>query len=498
MEELITTSFVEEGWPRSFVEKQLGLYLAWAMRQEQAIRPTKATVAYIEETESIPCLLQENGIDDAETMTALVNMFGLKFKKLDFGTAKEIGLIDVIVAENAYAIEGKTIEGLLQIKDVPIEEFENKNYTLINNCGINSMVSYIDSNFSAYLDGLYTKLEADQSDNVAVIVKVLNRDDISDDDKIRFIKKQTQQGRIDDASKLKTDSALVLAVKANWILPSWGNAAAIWNRNNDKSLDVFWDYVNTPSCYQTLAKKNSRGVAWTKDESWGKIFAEEKKLSDEAMSSLLAGMDKGIISSYAGKNATPSRIERLIRGGRIKFSKKLYIALRDIDNGSHIALVAMCIKDFCGEYEDGLINKDDARQMLSLELFDQQYLPLVANTLKHLIVDSEELATDIAGKINISNFAEIDESVLDSALSFITPDSLQCKVIQHIGGNADNIRERLRRMSEPYKKLGELGARPHVKQWEGVNSFIEFLKSKGVVSSTSERPDGTIQANTTH
>ena len=53
-------------------------------------------------------------------------------------------------------------------------------------------------------------------------------------------------------------------------------------------------------------------------------------------------------------------------------------------------------------------------------------------------------------------------------------------------------------MSEPYKKLGELGTRPHIKQWEGVDSFIEFLKSKGVVSSTSERPDGTIQANTTH
>jgi hypothetical protein len=496
MEELITTSFVEEGWPRSFVEKQLGLYLAWAMRQERAIMPMKATVAYIEETESIPRLLQENEIDGAETMTALMNMFGLKFKKLDFGTAKEIGLIDVVIAENAYAIEGEMIKGLLQIKDVPLEEFENKNYTLINNCGINSMISYVDSNFFTYLDRLYTKLEADQSDNVAVIAKVLNRDDISDDDKIRFIKKQTQQGRIDDVSKLKTDSALGLAVKANWILPTWNNAAAIWNRNKD-NLDVFWEYVNNPSCYQTLAKKNSRRVAWTEDEGWGKYFAEEDKISEEAMSSLLNGMDKGFISSYSGKNATPSRIERLIRGGRIKFSKKLYITLREIDNGSHITLAAMCIKDFCGEYEDGLINKDDARKMLSLRVFNQQYLPLVANTIKHLIVDSEELAIDIASKINISNYAEIDESVLDSALSFITPDSLQCKVIQHIGGNTDNIRERLRRMSEPYKKLGELGTRPHIKQWEGLDSFIEFLKSKGVVSSTSERTDGTIQVNTT-
>lgn len=497
IEELIDTSFIEEGWPRSFVERQLGLYLAWSMRQERLIMPTQKIVVYVEETESFPVLLKENGIVATEAMAALVKAWGLKFKELDFCAAKEIGLIDVIIAENAYAIEGRMIKGLLQINDVPIEEFENKNYSLISNCGINSIVDYIDSNFPKYLEGLYLRLEGDQNDDVAAILKVLNRDDISDDDKIRFMKKQTQQGRIDDASKLKTDSALVLAVKANWILPTWNNAVEIWNRNKD-NLDVFWEYVNNPYCYQTLAKKNSRGIAWAEDESWGKDVAEEEKLSDEAMACLLAGMDKGIISSYSGKNATPSRIERLVRGGRIKFSKELYIALRDIGNGSHITLAAMCIKDFCGEYEDGLINKDDARQLLSLGVFNQHYLPLVANTIKHLIVDSEELATDMAGKININNYAEIDESVLDSALSFITPDSLQCKVIQHIGGNSDNIRERLRRMSEPYKKLGELGTRPHIPKWEGIDSFVEFLKSKGVVSSTSERPDGTIQANTTH
>ena len=496
MEELITTSFVEEGWPRSFVEKQLGLYLAWVMRQEQAIIPTKAIVNYIEETESIPRLLQENEIDDAETMTALVKMFSLKFKRLDFGTAKGIGLIDVIIAENAYAINGEMIKGLLQASGVSVEEFENKNYSLISNCGINSIVSYIDSNFPKYLEGLYLGLEGDQNDDVAAIVKVLNRDDISDDNKISFIKKQSPQGRIDDAKKLKSDKALVLAVKADWILPSWSNAAEIWSRNKD-NLDVFWEYVNTPSCYQTLSKRNSRGVAWTEDESLGKIFAEEKKLSDEAMSSLLAGMDKGIISSYSGKNATPSRIERLVRGGRIKFSKKLYIALRDIGNGSHITLAAMCIKDFCGGYEDGLMNKEDAIQLLSLEVSNQQYLPLVANTLKQLIVDFEELATEVASKVNVSNYAEIEEGVLDSVLSFLKPDSLQCKVIQHIGGTADEIRERLRRMKEPYRKLGEFGTRPHVQKWEGLDLFIDFLKSKEVISSTSERVDGTIQVNTT-
>lgn len=496
MEELITTSFIEEGWQRSFVEKQLGLYLVWAIRHEQAVTSTKVIVNYIEETRSFPLLLQENEIANAEMMTTLVKMFGLKFKQLDFGIAKKIGLIDVIIAENAYAINSEMIKGLLQIKSIPIEEFWVKSYTLISNCGIDSIVSYVDSNFIKYLDELYISLEVDQSDNIADIVKVLNRDDISDDDKVRFIEKQTQQGRIDDVARLKTDSALALAVKTSWILPSWNNAVKIWKRNED-NLDVFWAYVNNPSCYQVLSNRNSRGIKWAEDECWAKVFAEEKKLSDEAMFGLLAGMDKGIISSYSGRNATPSRIECLIRGRRIKFSKQLYVTLRKIGNGSHITLAALCIKDFCGEYEDGIIDKDETLQLLSVEALGRQHLPLVANTLKELVVDSEELTSDIAEKINIDNFSEIDESVLDSALSFITPESLQCKVIQHIGGSAEEIRGRLRRMKEPYRKLGELGMRPHIQKWEGVDLFTDFLRSKGIVSSVSNRVDGTIQVNTT-
>ena len=423
-------------------------------------------------------------------------MFGLKFKQLDFGIAKKIGLIDVIIAENAYAINSEMIRGVLQIKGIPIEEFGVKSYTLISNCGIDSIVSYVDSNFIKYLDELYISLEADQGDNIADIVKVLNRDDISDDDKVRFIEKQTQQGRIDDVARLKTDSALALAVKTSWILPSWNNAVKIWNRNKD-NRDVFWAYVNNPSCYQVLSNRNSRGIKWAEDECWAKVFAEEKKLSDEAMSGLLAGMDKGIISSYSGRNATPSRIECLIRGRRIKFSKQLYVTLRKIGNGSHITLAALCIKDFCGEYEDGIIDKDETLQLLSVEALGRQHFPLVANTLKELVVDSEELTSDIAEKINIDNFSEIDESVLDSALSFITPESLQCKVILHIGGSAEEIRGRLRRMKEPYRKLGELGMRPHIQKWEGVDLFTDFLRSKGIVSSVSNRVDGTIQVNTT-
>lgn len=96
MAELIETSVSGDGWPREFVEKQLGLYVAWTMRQEKAVIPSNIVKEYVAKTAAMPQLLRDNGIDDVETMTAFVRQFNLKFAVLDFKLAQEIGFIDVV------------------------------------------------------------------------------------------------------------------------------------------------------------------------------------------------------------------------------------------------------------------------------------------------------------------------------------------------------------------------------------------------------------------
>ena len=127
---------------------------------------------------------------------------------------------------------------------------------------------------------------------------------------------------------MNTVNALNLAIKLDWLQASWNNAVDVWKRNED-DLNPFWEFVGRESCYTKLSEKNSRGISWKKDAWWAKRFAEteEKMLPTVAMSALLAGMSKGIIADYSGANATPERIECLVRDGRIKFSKALYLSL---------------------------------------------------------------------------------------------------------------------------------------------------------------------------
>lgn len=496
MRELIETSRTEEGWTRSFVEKQLGLYIAWALKQDRGIVLDQNVKEYIEETATIPCLLQENGIDSSEDMYSFVKIFSLRFKVLDCDEAKQTGFLDVVISECAYAIDGAMIMNLLRASGMAVGDFQTKNFSTIRGCAISPVINYVDAEFKTYLDNLYMRLESTQEDSEASILHVLNRDDLSDDDKQQFIKKQSTNGRIRNAKQLQSNASLALCVKLDWIVPSWSNAVDIWNRNKD-DRSLFWLYANRPSTYTVLAEKNSRGVEWKRDAFWAKHFAEAKQLTDEAMNSLLAGMTRGIIEDYSGANATPKRIEYLVRGNRIRYSVSLYRSLRGLGNDSHITLAAWFIKDFCETMESGSPNADDVQKLLASEHLHRRNMPLLVNTLKDIIVSRNDLAGQVAEKVNSGNYYQLDENVLGAIVEHVTPESLQCKIIQHIGGSSDQIRDRLKRMAEPYSKLGELGCHPQFFKWDGFESFVEFLKEKGIISSTSEKENGKIQVNTT-
>lgn len=273
MAELIETSVLGDGWPREFVEKQLGLYVAWTMRQEKAVVPSNIVKEYVVQTAAMPQLLRDNGINDVETMTAFVRQFDLKFEVLDFKLAQETGFIEVVISECAYLLDANMLKGILNAKGIDVSDFEKKNYSVIKSCGIKQLVDYVDREFKTYLDNVYLQLESQQEDSIENIAFVFNRDDLGEDDITRFVEKQSKQGRIDDAKKLVSDRALALCIRLKWLVPTWNNAAEVWNRNTDDET-LFWEYVNDIDCYSVLSQKNSHGIAWEEDEHLAKRLAE--------------------------------------------------------------------------------------------------------------------------------------------------------------------------------------------------------------------------------
>lgn len=493
---LIAFATEGEGMPREMVERQLGYYISWVLRRGKNTVIAPEVRTFVENTLDIADILTAQAIKSPEDQTAFIEKFGVKFNAIDFFSVKASGLLDVIVSHNAYAINGNMLKGVLSEMGESVEDFCRRSWTLICSSKVSALVAYVKREFSVYLREVYLKQTSVQEDDEDAILSLVNQDDVVDTDKKLFLSKQWRKSRISNVKKIMSPETLKLCIDSDWVLPSWSNAAEIWNRDkDDKSL--FWEYVGREECYSCLATKNSREISWDKDQNWAKRFVEEKNLSDEAMSCLLLGMAKGIIPDYTGINATPKRIEYLVKGHRIGYSGSLYENLKGLNNDSHIVLAALCINEFCNAYTDGDITVPDAIKLLASEYLDSRYFVFVINTLKEIIIENEELRRVVAQEVNVGNFNKIDEQVLGAIVEYVKLESLQCKIIQHIGGTVIEIRERLKMMPEPYSKLGDKGCRPLVPQWNGLEEFLEFLKNKGVVSSFVSVEDRKMQVNTT-
>lgn len=493
--ELITFSTEGDGLPREVVECQLGYYISWVLHSGASASIAVEVRKFIEDTANISDILQVQGVVTSEEQAAFVKMFGVKFNVLDFKAAKASGLLEVVVSHNAYAMSSDMLKGVLSENGEVVEDFDRRSWTIISTCNVSKLVEYVNATFAEYLRLVYLKQNLIQEDAEGAVLKMLNRGDVDDADKKMFLSKQWRKSRIANAKAIVTPEALRFCVDNDWILPSWSNAAEIWNRSKGNRTP-FWVYVGRQECYKELSQKGSRGIAWKEDEWWAKSFAESNELSDDAVVALLQGMDKGVLSSYTGQNATPDRIQRLARAGRIQYSSTLFKQLKAIENDSHIVFAALLVRDFCAEYNEGLIDASDAIKLLKCDCLNRRNVPLLANTLRRFIITNENVATATARLLNEGNYRDVDEGVLDAALSSLVPESLQCKVIQRLAGTTDDIRERLGKMKDPYSRLAGSGCRPELPFWNGLIEFLEFLERVGVVSTIDPPKNGKVQVNT--
>ena len=122
----------------------------------------------------------------------------------------------------------------------------------------------------------------------------------------------------------------------------------------------------------------------------------------------------------------------------------------------------------------------------------------MVKTLQEWFVKVRVLTKELALKVDANNFGMFESSILDAVITDIASPELQCKIIQFLDGDIDVIRERLTRLNEPYQRLGRPKSRPIIPYWPERESFINFLKQKGVVSSTSNKEGDKIQVNTTN
>ncbi len=479
--------------PRGTLYSLVGFYLRRYLEDgEGALNPS--VKRFLEEDAKVRKVLGPAGLETPEAFTQLINKAQLCFSTVDTIKINNEALCKIADNLCAYRLDLYNIERVVGVEHR--EALQRANLSTIIDCGNTTLRKYVQDNFESYVDNVYDKLECQQQEKTECVLEVLNRPDLPTNTKKRFLDKQDKHFEIKNVQDIQAQDAVQLVLYGNFLSVSWENIvnAGIVLGSAEKVVS----FVSAPAISDCLANMKC-DLPWGRVYNVAKALAESNELADEALDKLLRQLPQGLIVDYQGTTATPLRVQLLVKSRRISFSTELYNRLKSSGTGSQTTLAALDFKEMDKALEKEEISPMDIEVV---DLFNSGLLSSASERIAFLrfadqIAKEEDLAATVANHISSYNYKKLPIPVLDACVEYVTPLSLQCKIIQHLGGSADEIRERLKKMEEPYRKLGELGCHPQIRKWDGMDSFLDFLKDNNIVSSVGDGNDGRIQVHTT-
>lgn len=478
---------------RGKIEQQLGLYLYEVLCNDE-LEVSEEIRDFISDTSDLPAILEKNELASEQQVTDIFSRTGAKLRGVDFQKATKSSFFDAMLKGDAYELSAGMLKGILTARNVDVGQFDSRGYSLIVKSGLDTVKEYVKENFSEYLSFRNDEPVGAQAEDADVIVELLNGD-MPIELKTMFLSKERDDNKLSDITKIKTVEALKLVLDKAFMLPTWSNVLYCYEYWSKLSEELT-RYLNQASNYEML-KQNKHPGAWDSVSSFALAVATSAQLTEEAVYSILTGLQGGHISDYDGENATPDRITTLSRAHRIDFSAGLYTKLRSANNKSHAMLAATFERAFLRAANELEISGDDVLEIFSA--IDERDTGRVLDyilKLKDIITQGEATAGRAAGYVTESNFKSIPEQVLRAGFPWLRPPRLQCGVIQHICTTREDAQELLSKMNDPYCNLAEMGKRPTLEPWDGLESFLEYLTSMNIVSTYSPEDDGRIRVNT--
>ncbi|SHG32557.1 YobI family P-loop NTPase [Flavobacterium johnsoniae] len=182
-------------------------------------------------------------------------VLNVKFKTVLVLNDQYDKLFEIIYESNNYEITYNNLATIVQYKlgiNFSFEKFNESNLTYICESLLKETIKYLElDNYNSYIKNIYSKLDYDQNETSTYILNVLNNQNVEEDLKLLFLRKQVNKLlNFNGIDKLIDCDLLVVEGK---IETSWVNVYEYyWNYDNsfNETLNAF---LNNKENYLTLA-----------------------------------------------------------------------------------------------------------------------------------------------------------------------------------------------------------------------------------------------------
>ncbi len=423
-------------------------------------------------------------INDSDKLKQIIKQLDIKFNVLNESSPKE--LLDYIYENDFYTLSISNIKFILKYKNkFNINDFNKKNYFLINKSKLENLIKYIDENIDKYIENVYLKIESNTKETEEFYSKILNNKNISIENKTKIIEKV--ETLIRDVNNIEDKDIIKQLLVESKILVTWKNLIDVYIQNENVFISELTIFLNVPTNSNKLAEIKIKQDY--PDEDTTKSFLIALLLNDEIENSIYSKILSSvpyIYDSLSFENLSYKKVELLIEKNLLTTNFINFELLKSNFEDLHISLIENNPKRFIKEIDSFDLENEDLLSLLeSSEISIQIKEKIINNYDAFTFTVDSDLLTQIGKLLLEHNNLDIDEEIIievgtDSNLN-ISSKIILFNKWNRIYNNTD-IDNFLISLGNPYSAITELGKRPLLDDTEFNRELAENLKSKRYIS----------------
>lgn len=402
-------------------------------------------------------------------------------------------LFECVYEHNIYELNISMIKLVVNHKSPVYSKGESNfepNYSSILDSECANLIDYVNSNLIEYIDNVYLKLDGPCNEREAPILALLNKYDLSYEQKTAVINKA--EFRIEDIESVDDPEDLWLELlKASKIKASWDNLFSYYQQNEEVD-DAMISFLNLPENFKLLSESSlSENEDDSADmiEQFYKKTLEQSEISDEAYDLILnsISMDFDTISL---NEISDSKVKILINRELVSMTDENIALLKEKSTNLCALLLKSNIDDYINRFDefDPDPGADVIQALLGLKGFSDDNKISLIQKVSHDFIDENPSIANLIYAILLSakEGVKLNIEMLKKLIEFgdTTPNKVKLLTLNIPLLNTDEITSILTLLGDKYSQIADR-KQPTLNN-NGTNTALaEALIDKGYISSIS-------------
>lgn len=422
----------------------------------------------------------------------IIRTLNIRFKDINVTSPKD--LLEFIFLNNHYSINIKMLTIFLKFHEIyQNQDFNEKNYSAIQNSGIKNLIEYIENNINEYIGSVYLRIEPNNLEPINSLLSLLNNENVSIENKEKLISRS--EFKIEEIADIENSNLVNLILKESKMLSNWKNIFSVYVENDFGFSNELVHFMNISDNFKELSKiKIDKEFP---DEKIAKEFIRKIILNEDFNNDAYSNLLNSVPYIYTSLNfaqLSEQKVKLLIEHKTLVMNNENYLVLKNNFHEIHTSLIESNPAKFIKEIEDYEISDLNILSILKSQKLNVNQKVTFLKNYQVTTFNTDIVILNQIGELLITNLELdihkdiINSIILKSELTDLNKIKIFTKYNDHF--NKDEIENFILTLKKPYFNISKNGKRPLIDKGEANENFLKILVRKKYISKYETEKKG--------